>query len=158
MKIHKGQGPILHETNKNMHKVVAKEGDFKKIMDQVGFSSGKREEITGGENLGTVVGGIQILRGTEQIKEPLNMAEKKQVIERLQETLDLVDFYAAKLADSSLSVKGITPLISHLEERLEGLQNMESVPGMPEKLRPIISDMAITIGAEIAKFKRGDYG
>lgn len=157
MKVYKGQGPVLPQPNKDVNKKGTGEDGFQKIMDQVRSQTEKQGEITGRENLGPVPDGIQIVHGADRINEPLNMAERKQVLEELKQTLDIVDFYAARLADSSLSINGINPLIGHLEDRLEILRNMESAPGMPEKLRPVISDMVITIGTEIAKFKRGDY-
>ena len=85
------------------------------------------------------------------------MAKELPLVDELLETLDLVDFYSSKLADSSISSSGLTPLINHLEDRMEGLKGMESAPETSEKLRSVISDMVITIGAEVAKFKRGDY-
>ncbi|MBW2609248.1 MAG: hypothetical protein JRC68_02760 [Deltaproteobacteria bacterium] len=157
MKIYEGQGLIPPQTNKGNHKTGAKESDFKKIMDQVSSQPGQKEAIANKENIGPVEGGIRILQGVEEIQGPLNVGEKNKVVKVLQETLDLVDFYSARLDDKSLPAKGMTPLISHLEDRLETLRTMESAPGMPEKLRPILSDLTITIGTEIAKFKRGDY-
>ena len=157
MKIYEGQGPIPPQTNKGSHKTGTGERDFKKIMDQVSSPPGRTETIANKENIGPVEGGIRILHGVEEIQGPSNVGEKNKVVKVLQETLDLVDFYSAGLKDKSLPAKGMTPLISHLEYRLETLRTMESAPGMPKKLRPILSDITITIGTEIAKFKRGDY-
>ena len=157
MKIYEGQGSILQEIHKNMDKKGPKETDFKKIMDQTMLPAGKKGDIDPHRNLEPALDGIRINHGAEEIREPFKMVEKQQVIGEIQQTLDIIDFYAAKLADSSLSISGITPLIGHLEDKMETLRSMESAAGMPEKLRPIISDMVITIGTEIAKFKRGDY-
>ena len=157
MKIYEGQGLIPPQINKDTQKTGAKESDFKKIMDQMSFQPGQKEAIANKEKIGPVEGGIRILHGVEEIQGPLNVGEKNKVVKVLLETLDLVDFYSSRLNDKSLPAKGMTPLISHLEDRLETLRAMESAPGMPEKLRPILSDMTITIGTEIAKFKRGDY-
>jgi len=157
MKINEGQGSILQQTHKNMDKGRPQETDFKKIMDQTMLQAGKKGGIDPYRNLEPAIDGIRIHHGAEEIREPFKMVEKQQVIGEIQQTLDIIDFYAAKLADSSLSISGITPLIGHLEDKMETLRSMESAAGMPEKLRPIISDMVITIGTEIAKFKRGDY-
>ena len=157
MKIYEGQGPILHQVSKKTKEKGSHESDFKKIIDQINSPSETKEKIDNLEKSGPVMGGIHILNGVEHAKEPLGVTEKRKVIGELKETLDLVDFYAAKLADSNLSLNGITPLVNHLEYRLETLRNMESAPGMPERLRPVISDMATTIGTEISRFKRGDY-
>ena len=85
------------------------------------------------------------------------VSERERVIGLLEETLDLVDFYAGKLGDPASPVRGLGPLVEHLEERLEGLKGIQSTPGVPEGLQPILSDLALTLGTEIAKFKRGDY-
>ena len=157
MKIYEGQGSILQQTHKNMDKKGPKETGFKEIMDQTMLKTGKKGNIDPHRNLEPPLDGIRIHHGAGEIGEPFKMVEKQQVIGEIQQTLDIIDFYAAKLADSSLSISGITPLIGHLEDKMETLRSMESAAGMPEKLRPIISDMVITIGTEIAKFKRGDY-
>lgn len=157
MKVYESHGSIFQRTNKGVNKQGTSDSDFKKIMDQVTSQPGKTEGVTKSENLVAVTDGVRILRGADQVKGELDSPAKEHVIAELKETLDIVDHYATRLADASLSVRGITPLISHLEERLEGLRKMEAASGIPEKIKPIISDMAITIGTEIAKFKRGDY-
>ncbi len=126
-------------------------------MEQTVSQTDKKGDIAVHGSIEPAAGGVHILHGAEKSPEPLGMIERKQVIEELRQTLDLVDFYAAKLADSSLPARGMSPLISHLEDRLDALQGMESSPNLPEKLRPILSDVVITIGTEIARFRRGDY-
>lgn len=157
MKVYEGQGSVLQPTHKNMNKKGPKESDFQKIMDQTRLQPEKKGDLALYGDLGPVADGIHIHHGAEKINEPLKTVEKEQVMEEIRQGLDIIDFYAAKLADSSLSISGITPLIGHLEDKMETLRSMASAPGMPEKLRPIISDMVITIGTEIAKFRRGDY-
>jgi hypothetical protein len=51
----------------------------------------------------------------------------------------------------------LSPLIGHLEEKMEALSHLESNPDFPGSLRPVVSDLLVTVGTEIAKFKRGDY-
>ena len=108
-------------------------------------------------NSGQIARGVGILTGIDNVGGQFDIPDKRKMIDALQETLDLVDFYAGKLGDSSKDVTGLEPLIGHLEDRLETLRQMGSAPGIPEKLSPVISDMTITIGAEIERFKRGDY-
>ena len=91
------------------------------------------------------------------MQETAGITDRGQVIGALGETLDLVDFYASKLGDSSLPASGLTPLIDHLEDRLKMLEDMESAAEIPEKMSSVLSDLKITIGTEIAKFRRGDY-
>lgn len=157
MKVYEGQGSVLQPAHKNMNKKGPKESDFQQIMDQTRLQPEKKGDLALYGNLEPVADGIHIHHGAEKINEPLKMVGREQVMEEIKQALDIIDFYAAKLADSSLSISGITPLIGHLEDKMETLRSMASTPGMPEKLRPIISDMVITIGTEIAKFRRGDY-
>jgi hypothetical protein len=157
MKVFEGQGPILQQVQKKGHRKEAGESDFQRLMDQTRFQADKGGDGRVQRPLEPALDGIQILRGAEKVEAPEATFEKEKVMGALQETLDLVDFYADKLADSSLPITGINPLVDHLEERMETLRGMESTPGLPEKLRPLISDVVITIGTEIEKFRRGDY-
>ncbi len=158
MKVYEGQGPIMQQPEKKVDTKGATGDDFKKILDEVSSPPGREGSITRTEYPGPpVADGVHILHGVEQMNEPLNVAGKKQVINELQKMLDLVDFYSAKLRDTTMPAQEMTPLISHLQERLESIHGMEAAPGMPEGLKPIINDMAVTISAEIAKFNRGDY-
>ena len=84
-------------------------------------------------------------------------AQFKKTQLEIEQTLDLVGFYAEKLGDPSFSAQGLTPLVDHLEERMEFLRSVESRPGLPDRVRPIISGLTLTIGTEVAKFRRGDY-
>ncbi len=157
MKIYEDQAPLLQQTIKGMNKKVSRENDFQRIMDEK-MAGVEKSGIPNGQPSGDpVVNGVQILRGAEQIRRPSEAVGNKPVLDEIQKTLDLVDFYVEKLGDPSLSAKGLDPLVGHLEERLDSLKNMESNPGMPDKLRPILSDVVLTMGTEIAKFKRGDY-
>jgi len=158
MKIYEAQGPGLPLDGKGKTKnEETEQGDFQKIMDGIISSPDKGGGVSNAGGLGPVPGGFSIIHTQGQISETLNVAEKDQIIGQLEETLDLVDFYITRLNDSSLSAEGISPLVDHLEDRLETLHNMESVLGRDEQLKPIISDIAIALGSEIAKFRRGDY-
>ena len=157
MKVYEGQGPLLPQNNKTTPKKGSEGTDFQKIMDQAKSQTGHKGVIAHKENVGSIPEGVQIIHRANRPDAPVDIQEKKQLLDNLKETLDIIDFYAKKLRDRSFSVTGITPLVSHLEDRLNTLKDVESSPRTPEKLRPIVSDMVITIGTEVAKFKRGDY-
>jgi len=158
MKISEGKGPsALPTPQKNINKPGPREGSFQKIMDQMNLQTETKEDFGTAREVGPIPDGIQFLRDKGKVDERSNVPEKEQILRELQQTMDLVDFYAGKLSDTSLPLKGLDPLMSHLEDRLETLRSMEKGTGLPERLRPIISDMLITIGTEIAKFRRGDY-
>lgn len=157
MKVYEGQGPILQQAGKQTKKNRSNENDFRRIMDQINSPIDRKDVIVDRKGVRPVIDGIDIVRGIEKAQAAFDVTDKEQVVGALKETLDLVDFYSSKLADSSLNARGLTPLINHLEERLAALQSMESYPDMPDKMKPVISDLEITIGTEIERFKRGDY-
>ena len=158
MKVYEGPGPVLPKAENDVKKKGAGEGDFQKLMQEASLQTEAKEGKANHSIHQLPPSGIQIVKGVEGIQETPKELERKQVINELQQTLDLVDFYAEKLADSSLPASGMNPLIDHLEDRLSNLQSMETSPEMPEPLKPVISDMLLTIGTEIAKFRRGEIG
>jgi poly-D-alanine transfer protein DltD len=155
MKVYENLGPVLPISPKNTHKNGAKEDEFQQIMDQVQAGAMKSEETANPGSIAPQSLDVRILQRTEQ---PGSSTQVKQlVLNELRSTLDLVDFYAEKLGNTSLPVTDLDPLVEHLDERLKNLQNMESAKGLPDKLRPIVNDVVVTLGTEIAKFRRGDY-
>jgi hypothetical protein len=155
MKVYEGQGSIIQQANTTLKNKNNDGSDFQKIMDEMN-SGIENKGITPGQ-LPPVDNGIQIIHGIEKINGDSDLSAKEKIVNDLQNTLDMVDFYSKKLADSSMSVSDLDPLVSHLEDRMGTLKDLESSSDTPEKVRPVISDMVITIGAEIAKFRRGDY-
>lgn len=158
MKIYEEQGLVLQEASKGIRKKDVQGVDFQKIMEEK-IIPGDREKGTVVQvNREPVISGVQILRGAEKVAStPLEPIERSEILDEISSTLDLVDFYAQKLADTSISAEGMNPLVDRLEERLEGLRRMETSKGLPDQLRPILSDVVLTMGTEIAKFRRGDY-
>ena len=156
MKVYESQNAILHGTQKRLPR-APESGGFQKVMDQAMVESDRMEGIPAQAQLGVAPSGVHILEGVQKLREPFGVVETKKVVEGLEQTLDIVDFYAAKLSDASFPLREMTPIIGHLEERLDGMRSLESTPGLPDHLKSILSDAVITIGSEIAKFRRGDY-
>jgi hypothetical protein len=157
MKVDEGLGSHLQETLKKGAERGTKEGAFQRVMDQV-ISGGDQERgIPIQSPPGPVAHGVVIEEGVSGVKDAIMNAGSRRVLEGIREALDIVDFYAAKLADASQPIATMYPLIGHLREQMEGLQGLVSEPGVPERLKPLISDTVLTIGTEIAKFERGDY-
>ena len=154
MKVYENQGLIQPTHSKKTHKNGDKDDEFQKIMDQMQAETMKSEEAV---NPGSVAPqlDVRIIQGVQQTGSSTQV--KQMVLNELRSTLDLVDYYAEKLGNTSLPVTGLAPLIEHLDERLKNLQDMESTKGLPDKLRPIVNDVVVTLGTEIAKFRRGDY-
>ncbi len=157
MKVDEGMGTHLQETLRKAEKKGAKEGEFQRVMNQV-ISRGDRErDIPLQTHPAAVSHGVLIGEDLTKVKEAATAAVNRRVLAGIQEALDIIDFYVAKLADTSQPVSTMNSLIGHLREKMEGLQGLVSEPGVPEGLKPLISDTVLTIGTEIAKFERGDY-
>jgi hypothetical protein len=152
MKIYEHQGVIFNQTNKNDKKNISEKNSFQAIMDQVTSSSVNKGNNVPANIQTPFANGVGIIIKEESVND-----NKEDVLNNLKDTLDLVDFYAEKLADSSLSSDCLSPLVEQLNERLNMLKEMESSTGMNDKLKTILSDVNTTIGVEIEKFRRGDY-
>lgn len=158
MKVYEGQGMTLHETLRKKRAQETPQGDFQGIMDQLKLEQeGGSAPVNKGRPEPIPPGGIQILGNVRDTGTPLDGTRRNQILQDLEGALDLVDFYAAKLADRSLSARGLESLVGHLEERVEGLRSLETASGLPDGLKSLLSETTLTIGMEVAKFRRGDY-
>jgi hypothetical protein len=155
MKVYENQGPILPTNHKKAHKNGAQEDAFQKIMDQMQAQVEAQQNEDATIEAMPQMQGVQIVQGIEKAGQATSA--KEMVLNELRHTLDMVDIYAEKLGNTSLPVDALDPLIENLDERLQNLKNMESDKGLPDKLRPIVNDVVVTLGTEIAKSKRGDY-
>lgn len=154
MKVYENQGLIQPTHSKKAHKNGTQEDEFQKIMDQLQAETMKNEEAVNPGSIAPQLD-VRIMQGVQQTGS--SAQAKEMVLNELRNTLDLVDFYAEKLGNTSLPVSDLDSLVEHLDERLKNLQNMESAKGLPDKLQPIVNDVVVTLGTEIAKFRRGDY-
>jgi len=152
MKIYGGQGLISQQADKIEKKNVVEKNDFQSIMDQITSSSIDKGINVASEIKTPIIGGSGIV-----IDSSFETLSKEEVAGTLKDTLDLVDCYADKLADSSLDADSLSPLVGQLQERLDLLKGMESDTGTNDKLKTIISDVVHTMAVEIERFKRGDY-
>ena len=157
MKVYEDPGLILPQAARKGPKKEAAATDFQKIMERTRSQAREKENVPGPLPPEPGLEGVRILPGVEKTAKPTAIGGREKVIGALQETLDLVDFYAGKLGDPSSPIRGLEPLVDHLEERMEGLKDMRAAAALPERLQSILSDLVLTLGTEIAKFKRGDY-
>lgn len=157
MKIYDTTGIMLPQKNGQSAGNVKSKGEFQKMMSDVMSQQDQTSSPvpSGNPNLFTqnsaTVQNIPTAGGIESCK-----SEPKEVRE-LQGLLDLADIYAQKLSDTSIATKALQPLVTHLEEGLDGLSQLEQKGGLDTGLKKIISELNVTLGTEIAKFKRGDY-
>jgi uncharacterized protein (DUF2342 family) len=112
MKIYEHQGILLNQTCKNSRKNISEKSDFQAVMDRITSSSADKQNSIPSDiaipylNIPGIV-----------IKEDA-LSSKETALNDLKDTLNLVDFYAEKLADQSLSTESLSPLVEKLEERL----------------------------------------
>ena len=155
MKINENQKLLIGQQAKINKNQNTGTGSFQEIMDQM---TSHRETSN---TLPVNINPVQIIDKPADITTINGPAsgsdEKSLLLDSLKDTLDLIDFYAGKLADVSFPAENLSSVIDQLDERLTAIKDMSSADGMPEQLKPVISDIAVTIGSEIERFKRGDY-
>jgi hypothetical protein len=155
MRIDESQRVLLEQQGKTNKTTNNEAGSFQQIMNQLT----SRPETT--KALPLNINPVQIIDGSSGII-PLNGTvttsdEKTMLLNSLKETLDLIDFYAGKLEDTSCPAENLTSLVDQLDEKLDTIKGMSSAKSIPESLKPVISDIAVTMGTEIERFRRGDY-
>jgi hypothetical protein len=157
MKVNEGQGPKMESIGRVKVKNGSNGDDFKKIMDQV--TSGQEVKQSTSQSFNAVTN-IDSIIGVNRIT-PVDVVpvshDKRMLMDSLRDTLNLIDFYAGKLGDGSVPAEDLTPLIEQLDNRLESLKIISEGDNVPDELKPVISEMTVTIGTEIQRFKRGDY-
>jgi hypothetical protein len=157
MKIYGDQSLIINQTGKNDKKNIGEKSDFQTIMDQITSNSVNKENNVSSSVQAPFIGNVGIVFKEDPVANSSGTYNKEDVLNNLKDTLDMVDFYAGKLADSSISSDKLSSIVDNLEERLGMLKDMESSSGTDDKLKGIISDLSTSMGMEIEKFKRGDY-
>ena len=131
---------------------------FQEIMNRMSGQGTAGPHSIPGPGPVPVLDGVQIVAGSGRVDTSSNPAlAKERVLQEIRDTLDMIDRYAENLGNPSLSTAEMKPLVEHLEARMDGLRRMGADPAMPEALRNVASDLAVTIGTEAAKFGRGDY-
>ena len=158
MKITESNRVLLEQQSKINKSENSESGSFQQIMDQVT----SKNEAAASPIPPAAINPVQFIdpasgvMGIDSIV-PTGSAEKNELLDSLKETLDLVDFYAGKLEDDSFPAENLTSLVDQLDERLTSIKDMAAQEGVPDKLKPVLTDMAASIGSEIERFRRGDY-
>ena len=155
MKINESHRMLIEQQNKINKNKNTGAGSFQEIMDQVASNREPNKALPLNINPVQIIDNPVAITSVNGAVSGIN--EKDMLLDSLKETLDLIDFYTGKLADDSFPAENLSSLIDQLDNRLSVIKDMSSVEGMPEKLKPVISDIAVTIGSEIERFRRGDY-
>jgi hypothetical protein len=157
MKVHESHGLIPNQIHKKKEVSQQEDRTFSQLLDEVNTDRKSQGSEPRMPRLDIVPEGVLIVNDPGRVQPSGTGMEKSEILRQLEQTLDLVDFYASKLADGSFPVQDMDSLVGHLEERLDGLRTLEKDAGIPGKLKDIVSDTILTIGRETAKFRRGDY-
>jgi hypothetical protein len=157
MKIYEQQGLKFNPAEKHNKKSGIEKSDFQSIMDGITSSTTGKESAASSNVQTPMVGGLDMIFNSASIYADGEAGAREQILTSLKDTLDLVDYYAKKLADTSLPSDRLSPLIEQLEQGMDSLKDLCAAAGDDGKLKSIITDITGTVGVEIEKFKRGDY-
>lgn len=133
------------------------QGEFQSVLDEAMEVSPCRVESRPGPVQGP--GGPLMPQSVQPVRQAALRPDAAMVASHLKETLDLVDFYAARLGDPAMPVGDLEPLVDRLEEQMLRLERIIASNAVgADRLGAMVKDLTVTVGAEIAKFRRGDYG
>ncbi|MBE0556604.1 MAG: hypothetical protein IH628_05160 [Proteobacteria bacterium] len=83
--------------------------------------------------------------------------ERSQAVKKIDELLNVIESYQAKIADPKVSLKEIYPLVQQMEKKTaELVPAAEALPD-GDKLKEILNRVLVASTVEIIKFNRGDY-
>ena len=150
MKIIGTQGPKLTEVAKQGKRADGMNGDFKKVMKEVMNKVQSNAPST--SNMVTT----GLVQDPGMLK-PIDPVPGEAVVGQVEVMLDKVDFYAEKLADPSIPITDLSPLMDDMQSGAMALENMITNGKVPPALNNIVSDLIATITSEVEKFRRGDY-
>ena len=74
------------------------------------------------------------------------------------DVLDLLEEYSLALSNSDMTLKGIEPIVTRIEQKLKGLdvQSGDNL-GQNDGLASIVNEIAVTASVEAFRSQRGDY-
>jgi hypothetical protein len=84
-------------------------------------------------------------------------ASPQEAVEKIEETLGLLEEYAVSLGDPSNTLKDLAPLAEELSLSAGGLDSLTRKLPEDDPLRELGSDTAALAAVEALKFKRGDF-
>ncbi|MFZ0450487.1 MAG: hypothetical protein WAL98_14715 [Desulfatiglandaceae bacterium] len=158
MKIHDIPGIRQPQKTRGSSGSAKAKGDFQEVMNQVinRDTLNQPTEASGNHMLAPAsVLHVQSAQPFGQGRE--TDASGKKALREVESALEMAGHYADKLADPDVKTEALEPLVSHLEERLHGLNQLGGEGTLDRGLKEIISDLNINLVTEIAKFRRGDY-
>ena len=157
MKVYEGKGPAAIVPLQKKGTKGLEGNDFKKILDDTNQKIEGNEKPAIPIDPGLPPNGVQIVHNATNVAGSEQSMNKREILETIRDTLDMLDFYATKMSDLSFQAGDLAPMIEHLRDHAVYLDELGSAPGLPKGLEPIIKDLSLTIGTEVARYDRGDY-
>lgn len=132
----------------------------------IGAVAGKmtetRQAPVGGALFEDVLQGVQETGVKEasrvQAAYPIDLVNPQKIgaLSLSEQALDMLDAYSKGLADPSLSLKSIEPMVEDLSRMSSELSNAGSFLSDADPLKGIIDEVASTVNSEVMRFRRGD--
>jgi hypothetical protein len=89
---------------------------------------------------------------------PVISQGKKEVLDRGDDILTLLDTYAADLNNPCKTLKQMAPLVSAIEQAVAQFQkNADEQAALDADLKAWVNDLSLTARVATAKFARGDF-
>jgi hypothetical protein len=157
MKISDTQASMLSEMSTQKSGKSKADGSFQKVMNEVMEQQDEKAARPDSANSPEFPPDISPTQMIRDIGGQNDSLSGTQVMKELENILDLAGFYSRKLGDPAIKTASLEPLITHLEGKMEGLRSLKENGSMDDKLKSIVSDLDLTLGTEVARFRRGDY-
>jgi hypothetical protein len=84
-------------------------------------------------------------------------AERSQTVQRIDDLLNVIETYQAKMADPRVSLKETYPLVEQMEKKTAELAPVAEALPAGDKLKEILNRVLVASTVEVIKFNRGDY-
>ena len=88
---------------------------------------------------------------------PESPQDKVSVVKRVDNLIDLLDDYRKQLADPTITLRSIEPVMKRITKEKDQLSSLlDSLPN-EDRLKDIVNRTLITASLEVIKYNRGDY-
>ncbi|MBW2093616.1 MAG: hypothetical protein JRI80_01890 [Deltaproteobacteria bacterium] len=157
MKISDANGSMMPGINGPRAGKSKAKGAFQEVMSQVMEQrDGKTAEPASVNTAGASpnIAPTQLIRNVEGQN---SIPSGAQVMKEVESALDLAGFYTKKLENPAIKAASLEPLVTHLEEKMEGLRFLKDQGNIDEELKKIVFELDLAVGTEVARFRRGDY-
>jgi hypothetical protein len=133
-------------------------GGKKKNTDKTGNRFGDILEKTISKSMSTSqLGPLQGLPPAGGIAGFIVSADKKELVGRADQLLDLLETYQSKISGPGLPLKDAYMSMKAIEDRADELAPLDESLPQGDDFRDFLNRLVITASVEALKFRRGDY-